>query len=163
MEWLDMRKILNSRAGFHPVAKPITTTLKLMLLTLLCAGVLLGCEAIRKATYPQDFIYLDRKKVRGEMAKLSIYLRQIDELMLDNATISSEQQARVVSILSSIDATTDKLGAGSMVTNHLVIDEHIDSFKSDVRLALNNARADPPSYFALGKLSGSCVACHQYR
>lgn len=143
--------------------KPVATTVKVMLLALICTVVLLGCTTIRKLTYPQDFVYLERKQVRSEMALLSLYLHQIDELMLDNTAISSEQQARIVSILSSIDASADKLGAGSVVTNHLLIDRHIDRFKSDIRLALNAARSDPPSYFALGKLSGSCVACHQHR
>jgi hypothetical protein len=48
-------------------------------------------------------------------------------------------------------------------TSHLLIDEHIDDFKSDVRLALREASSDPPNYYALGRLSGSCTGCHQYR
>ncbi len=158
-----MEKTLSNGARFNAVANPVATRVKLMLVALLCAGVLLGCATIRKATYPQDYVYLERKQVRSEMALLSLYLRQIDEILLDNTVISSDQQARVVSLLSSINASADKLGASNIVTNHLVIDEHIDRFKSDVSVALNDARADPPSYFVLGKLSGSCVACHQYR
>lgn len=134
-----------------------------MLLAMLCTSVLLGCATIRKATYPQDYVYLERKQVRSEMALLSLYLRQIDEILLDNTAISSDQQARIVSILESIDASADKLGASGIVTNHLVIDQYMDRFKSDVSVALNDVRADPPSYFALGKLSGGCVACHQHR
>ena len=50
-----------------------------------------------------------------------------------------------------------------MRTNHLVIDDHIDQFRSDVNDAIRDARANPPNYFALGRLSGSCVGCHKYR
>ena len=158
-----MEKIPDNRTRFYAVENPVATRLKWMLVALLCTGILLGCATIRKATYPQDYVYLERKQVRSEMALLSLYLRQIDEILLDNTAISTDQQARVVSLLSSINTSANKLGASNVVTNHLVIDEHIDRFKSDVSVALNDARADPPSYFVLGKLSGSCVACHQYR
>ena len=131
----------------------------IMLLTILASG----CAQDQKATYPDNYVYLDQKQVTTEMAQLSNYMRQIDEILNDDSTISSEQQAQITRILASIDASTDSLGAGSVETNHLIIDDHIDQFKADVNLALRNARADPPNYFPLGKLAGSCVACHQYR
>ena len=151
------------KTGNLTSTKSATPVAGLMLLGLLCAAIVLGCAQIRKVTYPQDFVYLERSQVKSEMALMSLYLRQIDELLLDNSTISSEQQSRILNILSKIDASADKLGAGSIETSHLLIDDHIDQFKTAVNLAMNNARANPPSYFALGKLSGSCVACHQYR
>ncbi len=122
-----------------------------------------GCAQIRKATYPRDFIYLEPKQVRSQMALMSLYMSQIDEILSDSSTISSEQQSRLVGILGSIDQVTNRLGAGNVRTSHLVIDEHIDDFKTDVNVALRDARADPPNYFSLGKLAGSCVACHRYR
>jgi hypothetical protein len=139
------------------------TSLQLALLALLCAGLLAGCEQIRKATYPSDFVYLEQKQIRGEMALLSLYLRQLDQILLDDSTVSSEQQERILAILTKIDSSATTLGAGNVRTNHLVIDDHIDQFKSDVYTAIHNASADPPNYFALGRLSGSCVSCHRYR
>jgi len=133
--------------------------LAIILLTILVSG----CSQDRKATYPDNFVYLDQKQVTGEMARLSSYMRQIDEILSDDSTISSEQQAQIASMLSLIDASADSLGAGSVQTNHLIIDDHIDQFKTDVNVAIRNARSDPPNYFPLGKLAGSCVACHQYR
>jgi len=137
--------------------------LQLLVIALLCAGLLLGCAEIRKTTYPKNFVYLEPKQITSEMAMLSLHMRQIDEILLDDTTISSEQQSKIINILSSINARADALGAGSTETNHLVLDEHIDQFKSDVNVALRDVSADPPNYYALGKLAGSCVACHQYR
>jgi hypothetical protein len=131
----------------------------IILLTILVSG----CTQNHKVTYPDNFVYLDQKQVTSEMALLSNYMRQIDEILSDDSTISSEQQAQIANILSLIDASTDSLGAGSVKTNHLIIDDHIDQFKTDVNSALRNARSDPPNYFPLGKLAGSCVACHQFR
>ena len=133
--------------------------LAIILLTILVSG----CAQNRKVTYPGDFVYLEREQITSEMAQLSNYMSQIDEILADDSTISSEQQARIANILSLIDASADSLGAGNVETNHLIIDDHIDQFKTDVNVALRNARADPPNYSPLGKLAGSCAACHQYR
>jgi hypothetical protein len=124
---------------------------------------LAGCAQIRKVTYPDDFVYLDQKQVRSKMLLMSFYLRQVDEILLEDSTVSSAQQERIIKLLSSIDSTVDSLGAGNVSTNHLLIDEHIDDFKSEVTVALRDARSDPPNYYALGRLSGGCVACHKYR
>ena len=134
-----------------------------LVISIVGAGLLIGCAQIRKATYPTDFVYLEQTQIRSEMALLSFYMRQIDEILLDDSTVSSEQQGQIVKILSKIDNSVDSLGAGNIRTNHLVLDDHIDQFKSDVTVALRDASSDPPNYFALGRLSGSCVACHKFR
>ncbi len=136
---------------------------RLVVFTLACCGILLGCAELRKATYPSDFVYLERKQVVSQMALMSLYMQQIDEILLDQSTISSEQQARIVRLLTQINQSAAKLGAGSVETSHLVLDAHIDEFQSAVYAALRDASADPPNYFALGRLSGSCAACHKYR
>ena len=142
---------------------PGSRMIQLLVLTLLCAGLLFGCAQIRKATYPKDFVYLEQTKISSKMALMSFYMRQIDEILLDDSAISSEQQRKIVSIVSKIDANANSLGADGVRTNHLVIDDHIGQFKTDVTIALRDASSSPPNYFALGRLSGSCLACHQYR
>jgi len=142
---------------------PGRTQLRWLLISLLSAGLLIGCAQIRKATYPSDFVYLEQNQIRSEMALLSLYMREIDAILLDDSTVSSAQQEQIIKILSKIDNSVDSLGAGNIRTNHLVLDDHIDQFKTDVTVALRDASSDPPNYFALGRLSGGCVACHQFR
>ena len=96
------------------------------------------------------------------MALLSFYMRQVDEVLLDYSIVSGDQQQRILGLLNKINDLTAELGGG-VTTNHLVIDEHIDQFKIDVNLAIRDARASPPNYFALGRLAGSCTGCHEYR
>ena len=134
-----------------------------LLITLLCSVLLSGCNQVRKVTYPKDFVYLGQTEIKSKMALMSFYLRQIDEILLDDSEISSEQQRKIVGIVSKIEANVKSLGADGVRTNHLVIDDHIDQFKAEVTVALRDASASPPSYFALGRLSGSCLACHQHR
>ena len=140
-----------------------TTAYKMLVVTLLVCGLLAGCAQIRKATYPRDYVYLERKQVRSQMALLGMHMRHLDEILLDNSTVGSEQQERILAILNQIDEGTRKLGGAGITTNHLVIDEHLDQFRLDLNQAIDNARADPPNYFALGRLAGSCVGCHRYR
>lgn len=130
----------------------------------LCAAMLLaGCAEVRKVTYPSDFVYLEHKQVRSQMALMSLYMREIDDILADDLAVNSEQQGRIIHLLNKIDDATDLLGAGSVSTSHLLIDDHIDEFRADLQLALRDASSDPPNYYALGRLAGSCTACHQYR
>ena len=135
---------------------------RLVLLALLCVAVVFGCAQIRKVTYPNDYVYLERKQLRSKMALLSFYMRQVDEVLLDYSIVSGDQQQRILGLLNKINDLTAELGGG-VTTNHLVIDEHIDQFKIDVNIAIRDARASPPNYFALGRLAGSCTGCHEYR
>ena len=162
----NMKKYkLKTTTDLNPAQRrnPGRKQVRWLVTSLVGAGLLIGCAQIRKATYPSDFVYLEDKEVKSKMALMSFYMRQIDEILLDDSIVSSEQQGRILNILSLIDANADSLGAGSVRTNHLLIDSHIDQFKSDLTVATRDASSDPPNYFALGKLSGSCVACHQYR
>lgn len=134
-----------------------------VLWALLAAILLTGCEQVRRVTYPPDFVYLDEKQVRGQMALMNLYMHEIDDILVDNYTINSEQQAQIVRLLNQILVSVDRLGAGNVQTSHLLIDDHIDDFRTDVQVALNDASSDPPNYYALGLLYGSCNACHQYR
>ena len=158
-----MKNDYSNPATGRRVLASVKTPLQLILLALLGAGLFLGCAQIRKTTYPSDFVYLEQKQVKTQMALLSLYLRQLDQILMDDLTVSSEQQQQIIAVLSKIEASTTTLGAGSVRTNHLVIDAHIDQFRDDVYSAINNASADPPNYFALGRLSGSCVGCHKFR
>ena len=132
------------------------------LIALLCAGLVFGCAQVRKATYPRDFVYLEHKQLRNKMVQFSFYLRRLDEILLDDSDARGDQQQQVIELLDKIGAFTLELGSG-VSTNHLVIDDHIDQFNIDLSNAMYNARANPPNYFAVGRLIGSCLGCHKYR
>ncbi len=138
--------------------------IQLFIIALLGAGLTFGCAQIRKVTYPDDYVYLEKNQVSSKMALLNFYMIKIDEILSGDSGANSDQQERIINVLVSMGDTVDSFEtAGDARTNHLVIDDHIGDFRSDLNLALNQARADPPDYFVLGKLRGSCAACHQYR
>lgn len=122
-----------------------------------------GCAQIRKVTYPSDYVYLEKSKVDNTMALLGFYVRQINEILSRKERISDKDQIQVIELLSQINSKTDYLNAGNGNTNHLVFDDHIGDFKSDVFAAILAAKANPPNYYPAGAISGSCLACHKYR
>ena len=96
------------------------------------------------------------------MALLSFYLRQLGEIQSEAVTVNDDRQQRTLEVLKKIQALTFEFG-GNIMTNHLVLDEHIDDFKIDVNAAIRDVRADPPNYFTIGQLTGSCIGCHKFR
>lgn len=134
-----------------------------ILITLLVLLITVSCAQNQGQTYPPGFVPLDPSQIQGEMASLNSLMLEIDQVLLDDATISSDQQERIIAILARINQVTDRLGAGGVETGHLLIDENIDRFRSDVDTALRDASANPPNYYALGRLAGSCNACHRQR
>lgn len=136
--------------------------LRLAVIAVLAMSVAFGCAQIRKVTYPRDYVYLERKEIRSKMALLGLYVRHLDEALVDTAVSSDERQQRVVDLLDKMAALTAEFGSG-VTTNHLVIDDHVDEFKSDVNSAIYDARANPPNYVAASRLIGSCLGCHKFR
>lgn len=130
---------------------------------LLLAAMFNGCAQVRKVTYPADFVYLDESLVQTAMLRMSLAIRGIDQIVSREKTLSPVDRQRIREHLTSIDEITESLGAGDMVTNHLLIDEHIDEFKREVRQAIRNANATPPDFYDASRLSGNCVGCHRYR
>lgn len=149
------------RLDFPPAARRRSPGYAVGLAALL-AALLAACAGPREQSYPSGYVYLDREQVVGRMAAMYLHLGRIEDLLGDDAVVSSEQQAEIVVLLNRIVAITDELGASNVQTSHRLIDMYIDAFRLDLELALRNASADPPNYFALGRVAGSCAACHQH-
>lgn len=129
----------------------------------LCLALVAGCSVVRKVTYPPDFKYLDRSEVTGSMSKLSADIWRIEDILASSETVMPYERERIITILNDMDGVADKLGAGTVETNHPFIDQNIDSFQRDVELALADVKKEPPSYYRAGRLSGRCLACHRLR
>ena len=125
--------------------------------------MMLGCAQVRKVTYPADFVYLDHNLVQTSMLRISLAMRVVDETLMQGEPLSDTDQLRIRQALSTISQVSDRLATGNQVTNHLVIDEHIDDFQREVRNAIRSASSTPPDFYAASRLSANCVGCHRYR
>lgn len=148
----------------------------LRLSALLCLSLLLvSCVKVRLLTYPSEFTYLESDSVKGIMHEMALSLSRIDQLVQQSSDkpdtlryqpdILAELQT-VETLASSLSSSTsDKTAEGDArpVTNHLLIDEHIDDFIAQIMHARLLAEDTPPNYYGAGQLTGSCNACHRIR
>ncbi len=128
-----------------------------------CAALLSGCAAVRKVTYPPDFVYLERSEITSSMSQLAADIWRIEDILDSSETVLPYEREEVISTLRDMKQVADKLGAGTVVTNHPFIDQNIDPFRRDVDLALEDVTREPPDYYRAGRLSGRCLACHRLR
>lgn len=150
--------------NWNNVFKDIVMNAKFSFVFIILVSILVtGCAQVRKVTYPNQFVYLDHTLVQTTMLRISLAMRSIDETLVRGEPFSHADQQRIKQRLTAIDELTDRLATGSLVTNHLVIDEHIDDFKNEVRNAIRTANASPPDFYAAGRLSANCNGCHRYR
>lgn len=144
---------------------------------LLLAGfmiLVIGCAEIRLLTYPSEFVYLDDEGVQDTMQQMSRSLRKLDQLVseTEGRLDASERRSAVSDELKRLETFATALGVGSALevgerepprTNHLLIDEHIDVFLADVARARRFVTLEPPNYYHVGTLVGSCQGCHEER
>lgn len=124
-----------------------------------------GCAEPRVGlhTYPADLVYLDQDRIETGMLRLSSNIWAINDLLDRSEIISAFDRERIIDLLGNLENEAIVLGAGAQITNHLLIDENIDQFKSDVKAARLAIESEPPNYYLAGRLSGSCLACHVRR
>jgi len=137
--------------------------------------LLTACVQVRMLTYPDGFTYLDSDTVKSTMLEMAIALNRVSELIdkVDDAENNQLQQDAIVSKLADVEQLAISLSTGiassasgvslGIMTNHLLIDENLDAFINSAMRARQMAELSPPNYFAAGKLSGNCNACHRIR
>jgi len=142
------------------------TVRRTSLIVLLAAAVvaaIAGCSEIRKLTYRDDFVYLDKKEVETLMQNMSESISRLEQLVAEASESDVEQQKKIVSELGTIERIAIRLSGGYKKTNQFFISEHMGDFISDVGSAKMMASLSPPRYSKAKEINNSCQACHQYR
>jgi len=73
---------------------------------------------------------------------------------------SEAERARIFAWLNEIESAAKEISEPG-VTYHPKIDAHLDRFIRDIEAAKRAAHADPPNYYLIGSLNGSCMYCHR--
>lgn len=137
--------------------------------------LLSGCARIRLLTYPAEFTWIGNAELTSTMQDMAISMGKLTELANEasNSNLASGSGQRQASVLGELDRLEQLagtfLGSSSKstttdatlpATNHLLIDDHIEDFLADITRAKFLAEDNPPNYFAVGQLTGSCNGCH---
>lgn len=133
-----------------------------IMLSIVMAG---GCAQIRKATYPQDFVYLSRTDVSNTMHQIAGHMAALDSLLEDISPDADTQRVArdMLQHLELMNQLAGALGQGATGTNHLLIDAHLGDFVSALDSTRVTLNASPPRFYEVGRLVGSCNACHRFR
>ncbi len=137
-------------------------TVRAITVIIMLSVLVTACDTIRKATYPPDFVYLERSEVVGAMQTMSIHIYAIDEILANPETISAQQREQLIFRLRQIQKTVIPLTEG-MRTNHTLLDGNIDGLLRDVIDARQKIENEPPDYYLVGRLVGTCLGCHVKR
>ncbi|MEL6339322.1 MAG: hypothetical protein AAFQ65_05395 [Myxococcota bacterium] len=98
----------------------------------------------------------DVQPAMRRMASAVVYIHKA--LAADE--IDYGERARILAWLSELESAARTLSR-SRPTDHPRLDEHLDEFLRDIEAAKTGVHADPPNYYPVGHLSGSCMYCHQ--
>ena len=138
-------------------------TTSIMLLAIVVVASIAGCAQIRKLTYPEDFVYLEKKEVKALMRRMADGIVRLEQLVIEAPSSDATRQQNVIAELSSLESIATRLSGGHKQTNQFVISDHIETFISDVGIAKMFARNSPPNYGKAKEITNSCQACHQFR
>ena len=142
----------------------VTKRIPVVLLTVLCVALLAACTELppllRRHTYPPNFKYIDRTQLSSAMWQLADDVSALDRVMRQPGPIDAARRADVERLLTAMLAATSALQAQGRPTNHPLMSDHVEGFRRDVTQALAAVRADPPNYYLVGTVSGTCLTCH---
>jgi hypothetical protein len=137
--------------------------LKKAAVVVLAVAALSGCAEVGWHTYPPSMVRLEPTQITGAMTRYSLSLWRLDDIIASAETVLPYQREEIIRLLREMETQADRLGAGATVTNHLVIDKHIDEFKTELVRARREVEKEPPNYYRAGRLYGGCQACHVMR
>lgn len=134
--------------------------LLLSYVTLSCSTPDLTARAAREVTYAPSLTYLSAKKdVQPAMQRMAVAIVQIHETLAVQE-MDAAARARVFAWLNEVETAAQSLERPGL-TNHQKLNEHLDEFLRDVAEAKAGVNAEPPNYYRVGNLSGSCMYCHR--
>jgi hypothetical protein len=152
----------------RPVNRKPACTLAVIAATLLFSS---ACSELRKVTYPPDFVYLNKSDVQTVMSVMAAGIDEIAARIPDGALPpEAGSSTEILNILYAMEYSLSELQSNRessvtnpLVTNHLLIDEHLKDFMLDIARAKFQLQATPANYYGVGQLTGGCAACHSQR
>jgi len=132
-------------------------------LAVMVTASIISCAQIRQLTYPPDFTYLENTEVDSLMQQMGKSIGRLDQLVAEATPTDTIQQQIIVAELSKLEKIAIRLSGGNTQTNQFVINDHIEGFISDISTARMFANLNPPKYFKVTNVTGSCINCHQFR
>jgi hypothetical protein len=143
------------RSGFM-VKLILLLTLPLALLA--CSN---GSGGFPQIASPPPFDYADGAELRSGMHRLAYASQRLDLALLSSDSRDESSRMVITDSLRDIERISNEIERGDISSNHRFLRADMENFQSMVRRAIREAEGNPPNYAAAGRVSGSCVSCHQ--
>jgi hypothetical protein len=127
-------------------------------------ATVLACSGLRSDQTHEppapSFNYITDEQLGSAMWQLAAGIESLDELFTTRTPIRQDQREDVIAILDEMIMAADELGPNGIATNHERITYNLARFREMLEIARDSASMNPPRYFLVGNLSGTCLACH---
>ena len=145
------------------MSAPSKRITSITLIVAMVTATVIGCAQVRKLTYPPNFTYLEKGEVEALMQSMSKSIGKLDQLVTDAPPSDTVRQQKIIDELSKLEGIATQLSGDHTQTNQFVINDHIQSFFTDLGTAKMFARLDPPNYSKVDYVISACAECHQFR
>jgi hypothetical protein len=123
---------------------------------LACRGSRPGAQAAAPAP---DFNYITEEQLESAMWRLAAGIRSL-QAIFGEAPVKQAQRPEVIRILDEMIAAAEELGPEGVASNHSRITHNLGRFREKLEIARGSVEMNPPRYYPVGNLSGTCLACH---
>lgn len=130
-------------------------------LSLVAAGACSGPRGGAEQAPPTPaFHAITDEQLESAMWQLADGILDLQALFARPKPIRQSERQDVVDILDRMILAADTLGPDGVSTNHRRITHNLGRFREKLAIARDAAASNPPRYFLVGNLSGTCLACH---
>jgi hypothetical protein len=143
------------RSGFV-IKLAILLTLPLTLLA--CSN---GSGGFPQIASPPPFDYADGAELRSGMHRLAYASQRLDLALLSSDSRDDSSRMIIADSLRDIERITNDIERGDISNTHRFLRADMENFQAMVRRAIREAEGNPPNFAAAGRVTGSCVTCHQ--
>ena len=139
------------------------------LLPALCATlfVLAACarrpEPAPAAPRPPALAEIPESETRSLMALLAPHLVEIDTILAGGLPLEPGERQALWEHLDAMTRLLDDLPEGHLDPYHPQFGWRLGTLRRDLALARTAVGAEPPEYYLVGTITGSCTYCHERR
>ncbi len=132
-----------------------------LLITVLGVFMLAGCVTSTEVPGRPKKIQIENEQIRTSMRQLLENVVEIEGTVDPAISVNENSRIELMTKLMKMEELTSMLGAGQHVTNHPLLEENIHQLRADIVTARRAIELQPPNYYWVGRIAGSCTACHR--
>ena len=127
-------------------------------------AMIAGCAAPHDDHLPlpaaPTFDVITDEQLHSAMWQLADGVARIQGILGTGESVTPSRRNEVLLILDQMIAAANALGPEPASATHAQITHNLPGFRERLSIARNSAAMDPPRYFLVGNLAGTCHACH---